>query len=105
MTELLLPVHGNMCVFGLKSFKFVLRGSAPRPWLVMQTHQAETRNPKPSGKMGETRNPDAAEKRNPKPKPGRNPVRGRFSRALARRSRASGVICRLAGGASDDICV
>ena len=77
MTELLLPMHGNMCVFGLKSFKFVLRGSAPRPWLVMQTHQAETRNPKPSGKMGETRNPDAAEKRNPKPKPGRNPAGGR----------------------------
>ena len=36
----------------------------------------ETRT-KPSGKMGETRNPGAAEKRNPKPKPGRNPVRGR----------------------------
>ena len=43
----------------------------------MQTHQAETRNPKPSGKMGETRNTDAAEKRNPKPKPGRNPGGGR----------------------------
>ena len=36
----------------------------------------ETRT-KPSGKMGETRNPDAAEKRNPKPKPGRNPAGGR----------------------------
>ena len=31
----------------------------------------ETRT-KPSGKMGETRNPGAAEKRNPKPKPGQN---------------------------------
>ena len=27
----------------------------------MQTHQAETRNPKPSGTMGETRNPNPGE--------------------------------------------
>ena len=67
MTELLLPMHGNMCVVGLKSFKFVLRGSAPRPWLVMQTHQAETRNPKPETQRQNGRNPKPRRRGKAKP--------------------------------------
>ena len=95
----------KMCVFGLNHSN-LSRGALPRApgWLCRPTKpKPETRNPAAEWAKPETQ--AAAEKRNPKPKPGRNPVRGRFSRALARRSRASGVICRLAGGASDDICV
>ena len=53
-----------------KSFKFVLRGSAPRPRLVMQTHQPETRNPKTqrqSGRNPKPRPPRKSETRNPNP--------------------------------------
>ena len=67
----------KMCVFRPKSFKFVLRGSAPRPRLVMQTHQAETRNPKPSGRMGETRNPGRRGKAKPETQTRAKPSQGR----------------------------
>ena len=62
--------------FWPKSFKFVLRGSAPRPRLVMQTHQAETRNPKPSGRMDETRNPGRRGKAKPETQTRAKPRQG-----------------------------
>ena len=67
----------KMCVFGLNHSN-LSRGALPRApgWLCRPTKpKPETRNPAAEWAKPETQ--AAAEKRNPKPKPGRNPVRGR----------------------------
>ena len=67
----------KMCVFGLNHSNLSC-GALPRApgWLCRPTKpKPETRNPAAEWAKPETQ--AAAEKRNPKPKPGRNPVRGR----------------------------
>lgn len=68
----------KMCVFGLNHSNLSC-GALPRApgWLCRPTKpKPETRNPAAEWAKSETQ--AAAEKRNPKPKPGRNPAPGRL---------------------------
>ena len=88
----------KMCVFGLNHSNLSC-GALPRApgWLCRPTKpKPETRNPAAEWAKPETQ--AGAEKRNPKPKPGRNPVRGRRLRGgggVARGGHARGTRLQL----------